>query len=57
MPVPRLTDSERETALAALPDWTLREDGLAITRRFIFHDFGEAFAFTPVEPRAAASDT
>lgn len=45
MPVPRLTDSERTTALAALPDWALRGDGLAITRRFTFHDFSEAFAF------------
>jgi len=45
MPVPRLTDAERETALAALPDWTLREDGLAISRRFTFRDFNEAFGF------------
>ena len=45
MPVPRLTDSERETALAALPDWTLREDGLAITRSLKFADFSEAFGF------------
>lgn len=45
MPVPRLTDAERETALAAMPDWALREDGLAITRRFTFHDFNEAFGF------------
>ena len=45
MPVPRLTDPERETALAALRDWTLRDDGLAISRRFVFNDFAEAFAF------------
>lgn len=45
MPVPRLTDAERETSLAAMPDWALREDGLAITRRFTFHDFNEAFGF------------
>lgn len=45
MPVPRLTDSERDTALSALPGWALREDGLAISRRFTFADFNEAFAF------------
>ena len=33
------------TAVAALPDWILREDGLAISRRFTFADFSEAFAF------------
>ena len=45
MPIPRLTDSQRDVALAELPDWQLREDGLAITRRFAFKDFSEAFAF------------
>ncbi|MEO0032494.1 MAG: hypothetical protein RIS94_2252 [Pseudomonadota bacterium] len=45
MPIPRLTDAERDAALAALPGWTLREDGLAICRTFRFADFGEAFAF------------
>ena len=45
MPIPCLTDDQREAALAALPDWALREDGLAITRRFTFADFSEAFAF------------
>lgn len=45
MPVPRLTDTERAEALAALPDWSLRADGLAIERRFKFRDFSEAFAF------------
>ena len=45
MPIAKLTDAQRDTALAALPDWALREDGLAITRRFTFADFSEAFAF------------
>ncbi|MBV2185165.1 MAG: 4a-hydroxytetrahydrobiopterin dehydratase [Rhizobium sp.] len=32
-------------ALHGLPDWTMSADGNAITRRFVFTDFGEAFAF------------
>jgi 4a-hydroxytetrahydrobiopterin dehydratase len=46
--MPRLTplDPQRVRAkLAALPGWTLTDDGLAITRRFKFADFREAFAF------------
>ena len=45
MPIPPLTDAERAEALAALPDWSPRADGLAIERRFKFRDFSEAFAF------------
>ena len=45
MPIPRLTDSERNAALTGLPQWTLRDDGLAILRKLTFADFGEAFAF------------
>ncbi len=45
MPIAKLTDAQRDAALAGLPDWTLRSDGLAISRRFTFADFGEAFAF------------
>ncbi len=45
MSIPRLTDAERDAALAALPDWSLRGDGLVIMRDFIFADFSEAFAF------------
>lgn len=45
MPVPQLTETERAEALAALPQWTLRADGLAIEREFGFRDFSEAFAF------------
>jgi 4a-hydroxytetrahydrobiopterin dehydratase len=45
MAIARLTDSGRTAALAALPRWSLREDGLAITRTFRFTDFAEAFGF------------
>ncbi len=45
MPIPRLTDTERDAALAQLPEWTLRADGLAIQRTFRFADFSEAFGF------------
>ena len=45
MPIPQLTDAERDQALAGLPDWALRADKLAIVRRFRFADFAEAFAF------------
>lgn len=45
MPVPQLTDAERDAALAELPDWTLRGDGLAIERRFQFKNFSEAWGF------------
>ena len=45
MPIARLTDAERDAALARLPQWTLRDDGLAIVRKLKFSDFGEAFGF------------
>lgn len=45
MAIARLSDTERDAALARLPGWTLREDGLAMTRTFRFGDFAEAFAF------------
>ncbi len=45
MGLTQLTESERAAALKELPDWTLREDGLAITRKLQFADFNEAFAF------------
>ena len=45
MAIPRLTDAERDDALAGLPDWVLRDDGLAISRGFRFGGFSEAFAF------------
>lgn len=45
MPVPQLNEAERSEALAALPQWRPRADGLAIEREFKFRDFSEAFAF------------
>lgn len=45
MAMPQLTDTQRTEALAALPEWSLRADGLAIERRFKFRNFSEAFAF------------
>lgn len=45
MAVPQLTEAERDEALAALPEWTLREDGMAIERKFEFKTFSQAWAF------------
>ena len=45
MPIPQLTQAEREEALASMPEWVLRADGLAIERTFKFGDFSEAFGF------------
>ena len=45
MPVVQLTEAERAEALAALPEWSLRDDGSAIYRSLRFADFSEAFAF------------
>lgn len=45
MAVAQLTDAERTAALAELPEWSLRADGLAIERQFKFRDFSQAFAF------------
>ena len=45
MAVPQLTDAERDAALAELPQWTLRVDGLAIERQFQFKNFSEAWGF------------
>lgn len=57
MPIARLTDAERDAAVADLQDWSLRADGLALTRTFKFSDFSEAFAFmTRVALLAEKSD-
>ncbi len=57
MAIPHLSDAERAAALAGLPQWQLRADGLAITRTFRFADFSEAFAFmTRVALLAEAQD-
>lgn len=45
MPISRLTDAERDAALAELTGWKLVFDGKAIERRFHFADFAEAFGF------------
>jgi 4a-hydroxytetrahydrobiopterin dehydratase len=45
MAVPQLTDVERDTALAELPEWKLRGDGLAIERQLQFKNFSEAWGF------------
>jgi 4a-hydroxytetrahydrobiopterin dehydratase len=43
--VARLTEGHRRESLAALPDWGYDEARDAITRRFTFKDFSEAFGF------------
>ncbi len=45
MSIARLSETEVASLLAELPDWTLRDDGKAITRTFKFGDFNEAFGF------------
>ena len=45
MAITQLNPAERDAALARLPLWSLREDGLAIMRKLKFSDFGEAFGF------------
>ena len=41
----RLTDAERNTAIAGLKGWTLAQGREAITKSFSFTDFNEAFGF------------
>ena len=43
--VTRLTDGLRDESLAALPEWSHEPTRDAITRRFTFRDFNEAFGF------------
>jgi len=43
--IARLTDEERASALAALPDWRLTDDATGISRSVRFRDFVEAFGF------------
>ena len=45
MSVPRLTQAVIAVLLADLPEWTLRQDGNAISRSFKFGDFNAAFGF------------
>ena len=41
----KLTDAEREQALALLPEWHFNAGANAIVRDFKFHNFADAFAF------------
>ena len=41
----KLTDDERDSWLATLPEWSLARDGAAIERTFEFEDFSEAWGF------------
>ncbi|MDP2804266.1 MAG: 4a-hydroxytetrahydrobiopterin dehydratase [Phreatobacter sp.] len=41
----RLTDDERRAAMASLSGWIAVEGRDAITRRFAFRDFSEAWGF------------
>ncbi|NJL08777.1 MAG: 4a-hydroxytetrahydrobiopterin dehydratase [Methylacidiphilales bacterium] len=41
----KLTGPKREQALQALPGWREAEDRDAITKRFVFRDFSEAFGW------------
>ncbi|MCM8730479.1 4a-hydroxytetrahydrobiopterin dehydratase [Hephaestia sp. MAHUQ-44] len=43
--VEQLSEAERAEALDGLPDWDYDDARDAITRRFTFADFSEAFAF------------
>ncbi len=40
-----LTDADRQDLLPALDGWTMVEGRDAITRRFVFSDFGAAFGW------------
>lgn len=43
--VAQLNEAERKAALSALSDWEYDGERDAITRKFVFTDFTEAFAF------------
>jgi 4a-hydroxytetrahydrobiopterin dehydratase len=45
MPIEGLSDAERADALDGLPDWDYDLGRDAISRRFVFTDFPEAFGF------------
>lgn len=45
MAIAELTETERDAALAKLPDWSIARQGEAIERKFTFADFSEAFGF------------
>ncbi|MEP2990776.1 MAG: 4a-hydroxytetrahydrobiopterin dehydratase [Parasphingorhabdus sp.] len=55
--VAQLTDDERKAVLAELSDWTYDAERDAISRKFVFADFAQAFAFmTRVAIHAEKSD-
>jgi 4a-hydroxytetrahydrobiopterin dehydratase len=55
--VEQLSQAEREDALEGLPEWDYQDGRDAITRRFTFDDFSQAFAFmTQVALLAEKSD-
>ena len=43
--MPRLSDSERQELLPALDGWAMVECRDAITKRFVFDDFSQAFGW------------
>jgi 4a-hydroxytetrahydrobiopterin dehydratase len=45
MPVAKLSDVEKTAALSGLPGWTMVQGRDAISKRFVFKDFNEAFGF------------
>ncbi len=45
MAIAQLTADERTAAMAALPQWSLARDGLAMERKFTFANFVDAFGF------------
>lgn len=44
--VTKLTPAEAKSMLAQVPGWDMTGDGTAIWRKFTFHDFAAALAFT-----------
>lgn len=57
MSIEQLSEEERQSWLAALPEWSLAREGKAIERKLKFADFSEAFAFmTRVALLAEAAD-
>jgi 4a-hydroxytetrahydrobiopterin dehydratase len=45
MAIEQLSEAERADALEGLDEWDYEDGRDAITRRFVFKDFSEAFAF------------
>ncbi len=43
--VEKITDAARDKFLKSAPGWSLARDGAAITKKFEFADFNEAFGF------------